>query len=124
MNNSEFSKIRNRLGKTQKQLAQLLGVSKKAVQSFEQGWRNVPVHIERHLFFLLSLKDNQNTGDPVVCWEVHGCPMEKREKCPAWEFQAGDICWFINVTICEGKPQKNWAEKMKICHECEAFVHI
>ena len=37
MNKKEFSQIRQHLGKTQNQTAQLLGISLKAVQSFEQG---------------------------------------------------------------------------------------
>ena len=47
MNRKEFSRIRQHLGKTQKEMAQLLGTSVKAIQSFEQGWRSVPGHIER-----------------------------------------------------------------------------
>jgi DNA-binding XRE family transcriptional regulator len=55
MDKTEFSQIRHRLGKTQAQIAQLLGVSPKAIQSFEQGWRNIPTHVERQLLFLLFL---------------------------------------------------------------------
>lgn len=40
LDKNEFSKIRGALGKTQKKLAQLLCVSVKAIQSFEQGWRD------------------------------------------------------------------------------------
>ncbi len=47
MDKETFSKARARLAKTQKELSELLGVSLKAVQSYEQGWRSVPVHIER-----------------------------------------------------------------------------
>ena len=53
MDKKEFSQIRHHLGKTQRQMAQLLGTSPKAIQSFEQGWRNVPVHIERQALFLM-----------------------------------------------------------------------
>ena len=28
--------------------------------------------------------------------------IEKKEMCPAWEFEAGDLCWFISGTICDG----------------------
>jgi DNA-binding XRE family transcriptional regulator len=41
MENSEFKEFRAKLGKTQAQMAQLLGVSLKAVHSYEQGWRSV-----------------------------------------------------------------------------------
>ena len=54
MDNKEFTTIRKKLNKTQKQMAQLLGTSIKAVTSYEQGWRTVPGHVERQLFFLLS----------------------------------------------------------------------
>ena len=49
MDKKEFSEIRRRLGKTQKQMAQLLGTSPKTIQGFDQGWRNIPVHTERQM---------------------------------------------------------------------------
>ena len=60
MDKEEFSEIRRQLGKTQKQMAQLLATSQKAIESFEQGWRNIPVHIERQVFFLLVSLNSQN----------------------------------------------------------------
>ncbi len=120
MKRKAFSTIRSQLGKTQIQMAQLLGVSLKAIQSFEQGWRNVPVHTERQVLFLLSLKKFPRKKDRP-CWAIRNCPMETRRICPAWEFQAGHLCWFINGTICQGHVQKNWLTKMKICRQCEVF---
>jgi len=120
MGKEEFSQIRRHLGKTQNQLAQLLGTSLKAIQSFEQGWRNVPVHTERQLLFLLTLKSPQGKR-ARHCWAIRSCPTKIREKCPAWEFQAGHLCWFINGTICQGEVQESWQKKMKICRQCEAF---
>ena len=52
MDSSEFLKARKVLDKTQKQLAELLGISIKAVHSYEQGWRKIPSHVERQVFFL------------------------------------------------------------------------
>lgn len=117
MKADEFTRFRKRMNKTQKQMAQLLGVSVKAIHSYEQGWRTIPAHIERQLFFLLSrtVKGIKN------CWSVMSCPDERREKCPAWEFDAGKLCWFINGTICEGEIRENWGEKMKYCRECSVF---
>ena len=42
MQSEEFVLIRKKLNKTQRELAELLGVSIKAVHSYEQGWRTVP----------------------------------------------------------------------------------
>src|SRR5512136_712971 len=83
-----LSRIRRYLGKTQSQMAQLLGVSPKAIQSFEQGWRNIPVHTERQVLLLVALKKASPKKDSP-CWVVRKCPMETRRNCPAWELQAG-----------------------------------
>ncbi len=119
MNTKEFIKIRRALGKTQKELSHLLGTSLKAVQSFEQGWRKIPVYIERQLLFLATIRKPKKKGKP--CWVQLKCPVERKEKCPTWEYQCEDLCWFINGTICRGKIQDNWEKKMKMCRKCEVF---
>ena len=121
MTNEEFRNLRHQLNKTQKQMSQLLGVSLKAVHSYEQGWRNIPPAVERQMFFLLSRKKNRN-GQP--CWKIKKCPPEVTRRCPAWEFKAGKLCWFINGTICDGGSHAKWEDKMKICRTCPAFNHM
>jgi DNA-binding XRE family transcriptional regulator len=101
MDNEEFTYFRKRLDKTQKEIASLLGTSLKAVHSYEQGWRNVPPHVERQILFLFS-RSRGNTNKVNLCWKVRNCPPDRKQKCPAWEFRAGKLCWFINGTICEG----------------------
>lgn len=123
MDKQEFSFFRKRLGKTQNELAVLLGASVKAVHSYEQGWRSVPVHIERQLFFLLS-RSRKGPQLRWPCWKVKNCPSERKKQCPAWEFEAGRLCWFINGTICEGEVQESWHEKMKICRSCEVLAPL
>ncbi len=121
MDGKEFAYFRKRLRKTQKELAQLFGTSVKAVQGYEQGWRSVPAYIERQLLFLTAISGGKS--DVLKpCWVVKSCPSDRKEKCPAWEFRAGKICWFINGTICEGRVQKDWNEKIKICKRCEVFA--
>ncbi len=122
MNRIEFSNVRARLGKTQTQMAVLLRTSPKAVQSYEQGWRSIPAHAERQLLFLLSMK--QNRRGQKACWITKKCSAERRMNCPAWEFNAGRLCWFINGTICEGKAQRDWKAKMKICRSCEVMTPL
>jgi DNA-binding transcriptional regulator YiaG len=123
MEKEEFSCIRDRLNKTQKQMAQLLGTSEKAVQGYEQGWRNVPGYVERHLFLLLSRTEDVQKSRKA-CWVVRKCPMERRRQCPAWEFRSGKMCWLINGTICDGTVQKNWKQKMKFCRSCEVLSSL
>lgn len=120
MDREEFSHIRGNLGKTQSQMAQLLGASLKAIQSFEQGWRKIPIHIERQALFLFAQKNAREKGHKP-CWDIEKCPMETRKKCPAWEFHCGHLCWFINGTICHGEVKESWSEKMEQCRKCEVF---
>jgi len=121
MEQQQFKQIRARLNKTQKQMSQLIGTSIKAVHSYEQGWRKIPHHVERQLLFLLVRQDKNNRTKPP-CWEILNCPDELREKCPAWEFNSGDLCWFINGTICNGKVHRTWKEKIKECRTCPVLL--
>ena len=123
MDSEEFAIFRKKLNKTQKQMASLLGVSIKAIHSYEQGWRSVPPHVERQMFFLMSRKRGVIRGQKP-CWTVKKCPAKQKKECPAWEFQAGKFCWFINGTICCGKAHDKWKEKMKVCRSCEFLVSI
>ncbi len=120
MNKDDFSKARAKLGKTQKELAGLLGVSLKAVQSYEQGWRPVPLHVERQVYFLLINQRKEAAPQRRKdCWVQKKC--ESKKGCPAWEFQAGHLCWFISGTQCECAAEKEWKDKMEICRKCEVL---
>jgi DNA-binding XRE family transcriptional regulator len=120
MDNKEFSQIRSILDKTQDQLARLLSVSPKAIQSFEQGWRRIPAYVERQMLLLLSLKRSL-TRDFRPCWEIKNCPNEWRDNCIVWELQARHFCWFMNGTFCQGRIHKGWDEKIQLCRDCEVF---
>ena len=120
MDKKEFKSFRQRLNRTQRQMAHLLGTSLKAIHSYEQGWRNIPIHIERQMLFLISMM-KENSKDREPCWVIRNCPSEIKKQCPAWEFQAGNLCWFISGTICCGRIFKDWNEKMKCCKSCEVF---
>jgi DNA-binding transcriptional regulator YiaG len=119
MNNEEFISIRRYLGKSQSQLAQLLCISTKAIQSFEQNWRKVPVYIERQLLVMILMKHNRSEN-LKPCWEIKRCATSCREVCIAWEYKS-KYCWLISGTICEGRVQKSWEQKIKMCKECDVF---
>jgi len=123
MDNKKFIDVRKKLEKTQKGLASLLGISLKAVCSYEQGWRTIPSHVERQLIFLLAKKIQANQ-EMINCWEIRNCPEEKRRQCPAWEFNSGDFCWFICGTICDNTTYGTWEKKMEICKKCEMLQNL
>ena len=123
LESKEFLSLRKRLNKTQNQMSQLLGTSLKAIHSYEQGWRKIPVHAERQLLFPASRLKGSERGQKS-CWTIKKCPPERKKQCPAWEFHSGTLCWFINGTICDGGVQKDWHEKMKICRSCEVLGSV
>ena len=104
-------------------MSQLLGASITAVHSYEQGWRNIPGHVERHLLFLASRK-HYGGKPPKPCWTQLDCPRERRERCPAWELRSGDACWLINGTVCHGEAQNTWRKKMQVCRKCSVLQPV
>ena len=121
MTKEEFSLSRKKLGKTQKMLAELLGMSLKTIHSYEQGWRTIPTHIERQLYFLLiNQRGRQDSLKP--CWEQKLCNV--KDQCPAWEFQSGHLCWFLCGTLCECTQNVTQKEKLEICKSCDIFTEL
>ncbi len=115
METADFYNARKKLGKTQKEMAELLGIALKTVNSYEQGWRNIPAHIEREVWYLLS-NQRGNPTNSDSCWDIVECGV--KEQCPAWEFQTGHMCWFICGTLCECTKGCTLAEKSKKCRSC------
>ena len=122
MTSTEFRTRRLTMGKTQRQVADLLGVSLRAIHSFEQGWRKIPVHVERQTLLIVMLSRRADKPETATCWKVRRCPPGIRNRCPAWEFKAGHLCWFINGTICRGEAHLTWRDKMRICRSCKVFL--
>ena len=120
MDKLTFKSLRRKLNKTQRQLAQLLAVSLKAIHSYEQGWRRVPTHVERQLLFLTARRPSSK-GLAQSCWDAKNCPEDRKARCPAWELDSGDLCWFINGTVCEGEIKNTWQEKITICQACPVY---
>jgi DNA-binding XRE family transcriptional regulator len=118
MDKKEFSLFRKKLSRTQKEMAQLLGTSLKAVHSYEQGWRKIPPHIERQIFYLVA-KQRGTKHEKKSCWVINKCLPSKRKKCPAWEFQSGDMCWFVCGTRCSDEIYEKWSDKMVVCRTCK-----
>ena len=81
MDTQEFKNIRKHLQKTQETMARLLGISVKAIRSYEQGWRSIPAHAERQLLFLVAKKAEilkLTKHDKVKDIESVSSPKKKR----------------------------------------------
>lgn len=117
----DFYNARKRLGKTQHELADLLGLAVKTVRSYEQGSRKIPAYIERELWYLLS---NQKGSfiNSEMCWDILQCGV--KEQCPAWEFQTGHMCWFICGTLCACTKGCSFKEKSAKCRSCVIIIDL
>jgi hypothetical protein len=97
-------RARKLLDVSQSRLAECMGVSSKAIQSYEQGWRMVPNRIFSQLFILLTEFKNSTQGIHT-CWEQKGCTPNG---CPSCQSGTGCCCWMLAADRC---PMMNSDEK-------------
>lgn len=121
MDKKEFSNLRKSIKRTQKELSELLGVSLKTIESYEQGLRNIPSNIER-IFYYLFFKLNKNKiKEQKMCWEKTSCPVDVREKCIAWSTGEGYYCWFITGKTCHYQKKISEKDPIPDCFQCPVF---
>lgn len=119
MKKDEFLKIREKLNKTQKEMAALLGVAGKTVESYEQGLRNIPANIARLVYFLLFKLNMDKFNGKELCWDMNKCPAHIRENCVSWAAKEGFFCWFITGKVCT--HEKFSQQPTGNCFECNFF---
>lgn len=119
---STVKHIRGVLNRTQAELATALGVSEKAVQSYEQGWREVPLRVLIQLLVLLALYRKHNLDD-VPCWEIRKCTADQREACPSFTIGRGQFCWFVGSKECR-PPRNEKADHILPCMGCPVVQRL
>ena len=119
MKKDEFINIRKKLDKTQKEMATLLGISIKTVESYEQGLRNIPVNVERIVYFLLFKLNREKLDEKELCWDKKECTPSTRANCLAWLAKEGFYCWFITGNVCAHENQKS--QGSGTCFTCSFF---
>ncbi len=120
MQRQEFVNIRKRLQKTQREIAELLGISHKTVESYEQGFRNIPVNVARILYYLFFKLNKEKLDEKKLCWIDKTCPMEIRENCVAWLAQEGFFCWFLTGKSCVREKMLSPGNSQN-CFSCSFF---
>jgi transcriptional regulator with XRE-family HTH domain len=131
----EFSRLRKLLGKSQKELAEILGISRKAVESYEQGWRKVPVNTERMLYFLLFKLKEPLLAGKGSCWDERACPDSVRQTCMTWLVGEGHYCWFFTGKLCAARRPENQesgppdaggagGNDLAVCRSCPVFREL
>jgi hypothetical protein len=116
---ADMRRVREELGRTQVEMAELLGLSPRAVQSYEQGWRPVPAYVQKLAGLMLLLHRNRQSTDHPACWDLRHCSHERREACAAYQFRAAnDLCWLVTGNASHGKQHDSWEAKFAKCRRC------
>lgn len=113
--------VRRALGMTQSEFADVLGVSARAVQSYEQGWRAVPFSTYLHMFAVLASARRSALGDKP-CWEVTGCPESKRAACRSPRLNSGLFCWLVAGRSCGGRGGRKKGQPQ--CADCPVIRRL
>ena len=113
--------VRRALGMTQTEFADVLGVSARAVQSYEQGWREIPSSARLHMFAVLAAARRSTLGD-VPCWEVTGCPESTRRTCRSHRLNGGLFCWLVAGRACGRRCGRS--ERQRMCLDCPVIRRL
>lgn len=116
--------IREELHLSQVEMAAMLGVSPRVVQSCEQGWRSLGSSVEKSLLLALMIHRHGRALAEFRCWDVMQCSTEQREKCITYRSGQGSLCWFLFGNQCSGKNMGSWTAKKSICHACKFFRRL
>ena len=117
----DICSVRNVLGKSQSELASLTGISLRAIQSYEQGWRPTPPHVQKLVGLLRFFEWRKDAGEPPPCWQIMGWDADLRETCPSYQLDAGSFCWLVTGNACKGRDMGTWENKLAHCMECPAM---
>lgn len=116
--------VREEMGLSQVELASLLGVSPRTIQSCEQGWRSLGSAVEKSLLLLLMVYRQGDSLKQMACWEARGCSQEMRSKCLTYISGLGYLCWFLTGNQCACKFIHDWADKKNLCMGCPFFQRL
>jgi len=120
----EFRRMRGDIGVSQHELANILGISAKAVQSYEQGWRHPPDAIRRLLAVVFISNRSGTRKKAIRCWEIKHCPPRIRKECRAYQTRLGHLCWLMRGTKCKGPGVENCPSGFDSCLKCKVCQRL
>jgi DNA-binding XRE family transcriptional regulator len=119
--NIDLKAVRTELGLSQRELADLIGVSHRTVQSCEQGWRKPSPAVERAALLLLLAICHGPGFSANICWETMDCPEDERLACLVYQSRQEQLCWPLSGNVCQGKRLRTWKDKKATCMKCDFF---
>ena len=123
-NGIDLKEVRRELGLSQSELADLIGVSRRTVQSCEQGWRSPGPAVEKAAILLLMANRQGADFGRKVCWDAVGCSSAERKNCHVYRSRQGHLCWLLSGNICQGRRLRTWADKKEFCLQCRFFNEL
>lgn len=118
---SDLRSIRKAMGKSQSEMADLLGISIRAVQSYEQGWRDMPPPVQKLAGLLLAWACRKKGKKSESCWKVRRCRDEQRCNCQAFQLGAGEVCWAVTGDFHQTQKLDCWEAKLARCEKCQVM---
>lgn len=82
------------------EVAAFLGVSKKAVESYEQGWRAIPDRVWKQLITTAAVQLGYPLERHRPCHELTHCPEASRAACFSYQQMRGRFCWMTAANSC------------------------
>ena len=120
----DLKSVRSELELSQSQLADMIGVSMRTVQSCEQGWRNPSPALEKAVILLLLSKSHGAELGTKCCWESINCSENERNNCLVYQTKQGHLCWLLSGHICRGRRLRTWTDKKDVCMQCQFFLEL
>ena len=119
-----FKAVRSELGLSQVELADLIGVSQRTVQSCEQGWRKPGPAVEKAVILLLMASRQGADFGIKACWNSINCSRRERDDCLVYQSRQGHLCWLLSGNTCQGRSCRTWEDKKAMCGECSFFREL
>lgn len=94
--------LRTTMGWSRIEMSSFLGVSRKAVESYEQGWRNIPNRVWKQLLTVAAIQNDYSRA-ARPCWELTDCPETTRHECFSGHAMKGQFCWMTATRCCRQK---------------------
>jgi DNA-binding XRE family transcriptional regulator len=120
----DLKAIRRKVGLSQSEFADLLGVSLRTIQSCEQGWRNPSPAVEKSALLLFIAHCQGADFRNHTCWATVQCSDQDREGCLVYKTKQGHLCWLLTGHICKGIKLHSWEDKKALCSECDFFREL
>lgn len=102
-------------------MSRIAGENLKISQEMAKAVDDTISQMENLQYILSNFRIHTNSRQR--CWDIMRCPIEVRQKCPAYESEE-DRCWLITGTWCNGVQQGDVKAKLRNCMTCEAFKVI